>query len=761
MESGPKREAFEQETSTLYPIQFMQVKGKGSLPAPLVRISTCGLLTIELLQEVVNVDPPQGRYTTLSSSTLQGRGTNSAISLLKLLVSRPHRFASKDWLVEKLRRNASVEEEEEDGPGFGRLDNVASQVRTLFVSALQQREDLEQVRLLLLTFLRTGRESGPGYQLAAYPLIWLDTDAIAWNVERGAILDSFRDEHALPLWERAYELASRGEYLVDEGYSDWAQDPRQRMQGYLRQCVRVLARHYVSLFGERGEERAIFLLRTYVLEHPTEEDALRPLMELLGKRECFQEALEYYQRLCELLEEEGCEPDPRTKKVGLYLQTRKLQRERAATSNGNDSTFPKASSSLRLPQRTMTPQMLPQSWNGLLQTQPQTQSFNGAESWLDEQTVGTWLALAAGYLAPVFDQGWQVDAIVEVLNIVLPVVRAMPISIQHVLLQAGNRAILGRVPFVLQQITEEEQMRLSHALSESIATGWMLFHTTGNRQILAVSETLVFFTQYLSPYLCRASRPLFSSGAYRLKGAALFFQEDYIAANHAQEGAYYAALEGADAWNMAQCRTWQAYGYQAVGQYASAIETIEAVLRLIADQEHEPYLRLRSHLLACWAENATLIQEYSVACEKLQASELLLKRFEPNEEFDYMHWLHIAGVCAFHRKDYSTAIRYFEEALKALPLNWIMRYTITAMPLAVAYARLGERDTSLAVAKKATTLIRDFDAPIMNRQFVRYVQQDLLKQFPHDTSVNTFLLEVRDQLPHIAPLMKMWSDKKM
>jgi hypothetical protein len=40
-----------------------------------------------------------------------------------------------------------------------------------------------------------------------------------------------------------------------------------------------------------------------------------------------------------------------------------------------------------------------------------------------------------------------------------------------------------------------------------------------------------------------------------------------------------------------------------------------------------------------------------------------------------------------------------KEALAELPANWIMRYASTAMPLATAYARTGERDLSLTVAK--------------------------------------------------------------
>ncbi|HEU5376238.1 MAG TPA: hypothetical protein VFV38_12405, partial [Ktedonobacteraceae bacterium] len=53
---------------------------------------------------------------------------------------------------------------------------------------------------------------------------------------------------------------------------------------------------------------------------------LRPLMELLGRRECFHEALEYYERLCKILEAEECQPDAQTQDVAAFLRAKQLQR---------------------------------------------------------------------------------------------------------------------------------------------------------------------------------------------------------------------------------------------------------------------------------------------------------------------------------------------------------------------------------------------------------------------------------------------------
>ena len=233
-------------------------------------------------------------------------------------------------------------------------------------------------------------------------------------------------------------------------------------------------------------------------------------------------------------------------------------------------------------------------------------------------------------------------------------------------------------------------------------------------------------------------------------GAALFFQGRYEEAQQAQQSAYAAALEGADGWNMAQCRTWQVYGYQALGQHDQAIQAIVSALRLTAGQDDEASRRLHSHLLACWAESALPLRQFRVSQEKLEASASFLDEIHPNEEFDRSHWLQIAGNCALARADYATAIEHLEEALAELSPSWLMRQAVTALPLATAYARSGERAKSVEVAKKAVRVLSALNAPIMTNQLVEYLRHDLLKRYPGDTSIRTFLHEVGRQLPQTA-----------
>jgi tetratricopeptide (TPR) repeat protein len=304
------------------PIQFIAVGKQTRVPAPLVRVTTCGLLTLETVQELVSTDPPLARYASLTPEQQRGRGTAPALLLLKLLLSRPQRYAPRDWLMEQLCQDREL-------LSPARLDNLAWLLRKLICLP-----DYAQLRTHLVAHVQNSSGSGNGYQVAPYPLIWVDSEALAWHVEQAVRMERFGDD-PLPLWERAYELAKRGSYLPDELYSDWAESRRGEVAGMLRQSVLALARLYQERHGTAGEEEALLVLRSYWQEHPREEDALRPLMELLGKRECYQEALEYYEKLRMLLEEEDGEPDTRTQDIAEYIRTKQIQRKgHAHTSPG-------------------------------------------------------------------------------------------------------------------------------------------------------------------------------------------------------------------------------------------------------------------------------------------------------------------------------------------------------------------------------------------------------------------------------------------
>ncbi len=298
---------------SIRPIQLLPVGSLQAVPAPLIRVTTCGLLTIEIVAEVVSSDPPLARYVSLTPEQRRGRGTAPALLLLKLFLNRYGRFADKDWLLTQFCRDGELYTS-------ARIENIVSLLRGLLCPP-----DAQELRAHLVAYVRGSSKSSDGYQLAGYPLIWVDSEALAWNVEQAARMERFGDD-GLPFWERAYALAKRGPYLPEERYSEWATFWRAEVKGMLQQSVQALARLYQAKHGVAGEEEALLLLRRYWQEHPREEDILRPLMELLGRRECFQQALEYYEHLSTLLAEDECQPDPRTQDVATYLRLKHLQR---------------------------------------------------------------------------------------------------------------------------------------------------------------------------------------------------------------------------------------------------------------------------------------------------------------------------------------------------------------------------------------------------------------------------------------------------
>ncbi|MGH2478935.1 MAG: hypothetical protein ACRDHW_04695 [Ktedonobacteraceae bacterium] len=220
----------------------------------MIRVTTCGLLTIEIVEEIISTDPPRARYASLTPELLRGRGAVPALMMLKLLLSRHERFAPRDWLREQYCRDREV---------FSsvRLDNIAWQLRNLLCPPAYT-----DLRKQVVAHVHSSMSSGNGFQLAAFPLIWVDSEALNWHVEQAARMERFGDNR-LPFWEAAYTLAKRGEYLPDEIYSPWTSFRRGEVAGMLRQSVQALARLYQAQYGAAGEEEALLLLRRYWQEY--------------------------------------------------------------------------------------------------------------------------------------------------------------------------------------------------------------------------------------------------------------------------------------------------------------------------------------------------------------------------------------------------------------------------------------------------------------------------------------------------------------
>ena len=274
----------------------------GNSQCPLLRIYVLG--TLDIQWPGINIPFPRER--------MLGRGAAPALGLLKAHLTQPDRFALRDWLMEQFWPKSPYSNADE------RLDDVASSLRGLL------RPPESHAKILHFVYGKDGK--GNGYRLEGYPQIWVDADAFEWYVQQAARLDRFGHD-SLSLWEEAYQLGSRGEFLPDEWYSDWAQPRRELLQGQYRQCVHRV----VQILRESGAyEQAILRLRCYWQGHQTDEDALRPLLEMLGERERYQEAEGYYEQAREAVRrEEHRDLDERTRDVMECLRAQPIQRERA------------------------------------------------------------------------------------------------------------------------------------------------------------------------------------------------------------------------------------------------------------------------------------------------------------------------------------------------------------------------------------------------------------------------------------------------
>jgi hypothetical protein len=286
------------------------------VPIPLVKMYTCGGLRIEVLRHPAEA-AEFAQYTPITSHHLIGRGAVPAQTMMKILLRVLGRYSSIDWMREYWYpdgREAPV-----------RLDTTASYVRTLLTPPYLQGEEREHFRRLVLHYEYSSLDSGNGYRLGAYPLIWVDVDALDWNIAQACRMELGGDE-ALPYWQRAYDLAMAGEYLSEEAFTDWTEARRMAVRGALRQSVHALSRRSIMQYGTQGQAEAMRILQHYLSEYPTDEDALRVLMELFGIQERFQEAEAWFQRTKRSVEADGGKLDARTLDVWGYLKGKEIHR---------------------------------------------------------------------------------------------------------------------------------------------------------------------------------------------------------------------------------------------------------------------------------------------------------------------------------------------------------------------------------------------------------------------------------------------------
>ena len=365
----------------------------------------------------------------------------------------------------------------------------------------------------------------------------------------------------------------------------------------------------------------------------------------------------------------------------------------------------------------------------------------------DALPAGMLLAHTGSDLATLLDAGWSLNAILTALRPVLQGVQAVPAHLRRSMYEIGFEAIKGSdVHITAEHLSHEERTRLADGLRKSVAESWRLYQSSPPAYVIVVAQTQLALVQQTYALLPAALRSSLYAALYNLIGAALLSQGQYAAARRTHEKAHIAALEGADIWNMAQSLNWQAIGASNTGHYDTAIECIQAALRLLGYSDNE-YARLKAHLLADWAYNAALLHEQMSVDEKLEASAALLEGLGPDEEFDVARWHQTAGGCMLLSDNYSMAISHLEQSLGALAPQWLLRRALTLFPLAEAYALQHDRDASIAVGEQAVHILQKMNSTMLNHCFHK-LEHKMLRAFPEDRRVRAFI-----ESAHYQPLL--------
>lgn len=344
------------------------------------------------------------------------------------------------------------------------------------------------------------------------------------------------------------------------------------------------------------------------------------------------------------------------------------------------------------------------------------------------------LALKGSGLVSLFDAGLTLDEVMNSLRIVLAGSQGMPPLLRDKLIQGQDRSLLSE-----KQVSWEDRRRLYSTLNQSVASGWRLFHTARPVQVLVTTQAQLYLVRQTQDLLSLEERCGLYAALYNLSGAAYLYQQRYDVARQAYRQAHRAALEGLDIWDQAQSLNWQAIVANARDLYMEAIRAIEAALELVKEESDERFIRLRAHLLADRAYNASLLQEDRLVSESLASSAALLEHLGPDEEFDRARWHQITGSSLLNLGDYTGAVEHLHLSLEQLSAPWVARQILTLLPLAESYAHLRERDASLEIGGQISSIIGQVDSSMLNQRFLEY-QQLLRELFPSDKIVRSFLV---------------------
>lgn len=253
---------------------------------PLYRAWLCGSFRLERREGLA--------YVALD--TKEWGGHSSPRTVLKALICAPRRRASRGTLLAQIWPEAEGEQASRD------LNVAISRLRKI----LRPVEGQECF---------TTEEDSLGFSLAHQSVFWVDADAA---LARLAVAERIGHQfpEATPLLEEALAYFQRGGFLEsDEG--EWADGKRAMVDRWRDRCRLWLAEAY-GRQGMLGQAEA--MLSELLRDDPTNEDAIRCLMELFHRHGLIHQATAFYQHTSEVFAKEGLELSEATKACALRLR---------------------------------------------------------------------------------------------------------------------------------------------------------------------------------------------------------------------------------------------------------------------------------------------------------------------------------------------------------------------------------------------------------------------------------------------------------
>jgi DNA-binding SARP family transcriptional activator len=644
--------------------------GPAAPAAPWLRVHLLGPF------QIAWVDPASGQVTPLPAQKLRGQNASTALGLFKALLCCPDRFATRAWLNEQLWPNARQRSAEE------RLNDVVSSLRALLRP--------QGCTAMFVHFVYGSDGRGAGFRLDAYPALWCDVDALEWYVKHALLLDR-RGQDSTACWEQAYLLAERGPLLPEHLYEEWARPKREYLEGLGRDTVH----RWTALLRQMGHiEEAILRLRAYWLEHPTDEDALRPLLEMLGECERFGEAEESYAKARAALAEDRHEPDERTVETIEAVRALKVQGSHSAHSSLGRASL--AQMSARLPFSVSDQQQnFAFSPSGILNQNMPVDSIQRHKVLQSEHLLRIH-SLEAGIAT-------MKETRRRLLQYVLSISASM-IARPQLFFEAMESEL---APSLVAKWTRMDDITLAH-LEGMTRSYWKLFYHVSSKYELLPGlsghlQTILQFLQSPQPGSIRNRLYALASEAALIVGTILFDMQDHQYASMYYRFAITAAKEAGN-------NALRAIGLGRLSFLPIYTDTPQQALPLLQEARallpSSSYPMIRSWLALIEAEAVAHLHDES-ACEKALAyAEMMQGQSESEEE---ALWTQIndatlpgyQGVCYLQLQSPTKALEILQSTLHHLTSHAHRHRSIVLTDMAMAMIQMEEIEEACYLLRQA------------------------------------------------------------